>query len=69
MTFDDMLKQYIQSVVENHLQSMNTNISTEQLHHVISEFLSDNDYMTRDDVNEQINGAEVRVQVEAYLNV
>jgi hypothetical protein len=62
MTFDDMLKQYIQSVVENHLQSMNNNISTEQLHNVIGEFLADNDYMTRDDVNEQINGATVYVE-------
>ena len=62
MTFDDMLKQYIQSVVENHLQSMNNNISTEQLHNVISEFLANNDYMTRDDVNDQINGTTVYIE-------
>lgn len=63
MTLDDMIKQYVHAAVEEYLRTRdNTNdISTEQIHNVISEYLCDHDYMTRDDVNDQINGATVYV--------
>lgn len=78
MTLDDMFKNYIHNVVEEYLKTnldiilrehngITNTKSIEDLHNVISEYLSDNDYMTRDDVNEQINGAEVRIE-SIYLS-
>ena len=64
MTLDEMFKQYVHTAVEEYLRTRdNTNdVSTEQMHNLISEYLSDNDYMTRDDVNDQINGATVYIE-------
>lgn len=69
MTLDEMCKQYIREAVEEYMSTRdNTNdTSTEQINHLISEYLSDNDYMTRDDVKEEINGADVRIE-SVYLS-
>ena len=64
MTLDEMCKQYIREAVEEYMNTRdNTNdTSTEQINNIISEYLSDNDYMTRDDVKEEINGATVYIE-------
>jgi hypothetical protein len=64
MTLDEMCKQYIREAVEEYMSTRdNTNdTSTEQINNLISEYLSDNDYMTRDDVSDQINGATVYIE-------
>ena len=69
MTLEEMFKQYIRETVEEYMNTRdNTNdTSTEQINNIISEYLSDNDYMTRDDVRETINGTEVRID-SAYLS-
>ena len=69
MTLEEMFRQYIREAVEEYMNTRdNTNdTSTEQINNIISEYLSDNDYMTRDDVRETINGTEVRID-SAYLS-
>ena len=65
MTLDDMIKQYIHNTIETYLQERNvdqpyvTEYLTEEL---LDKYLNEHDYMTRDDVNDQISGATVFIE-------
>ena len=65
MTLDDMIKQYIHSTIETYLQERNndqpyvTEYLTEEL---LDKYLNEHDYVTRDDVNDQISGATVYIE-------
>ena len=77
MTLDEMFKQYVHNAVEEYLKAnldiimreynvRHGAVSSTDIQDVISDYLSGNDYMTRDDVNDQISGATV--YIEAYLS-
>ena len=64
MTLDEMFKQYIHNAVEEYLRTRNntTGLSDYITESSLACYLSDNDYMTRDDVSDQINGATVYIE-------
>jgi len=73
MTLDDMFKQYVHNAVEEYLKAnldiimreynvRHGAVSSTDIQDVISDYLSGNDYMTRDDVNDQINGATIYIE-------
>ena len=65
-----MIKQYIHNTIETYLQERNndqpyvTEYLTEEL---LNKYLNEHDYMTRDEVKEEINGADVRIE-SVYLS-
>ena len=76
MTLDDMMNEYItariRTYIADNLHSIMTewfarynvqpnSLAQEGINEVVAQYLSDNDYMTRDDVKEEINGADVRI--------
>ena len=78
MTLDDMFKQYVHNAVEEYLKAnldiimreynvRHGAVSSTDIQDVISDYLSGNNYMTRDDVKEEINGADVRIE-SVYLS-
>lgn len=78
MTLDDMMNEYITARIRTYIADNLDSIMTEWFaqHNVqpnslaqlmIAQYLSDNDYMTRDDVKEEINGADVRIK-SVYLS-
>ena len=77
MTLDDMMNEYItariRTYIADNLDSIMTewfarhnvqpnSLAQEDINEVIAQYLSDNDYMTRDDVNDQISGATVYIE-------
>ena len=74
MTLDEMIKQYIYTAVDNYLEQhlehilrqrnnnnvlSNTDYITEA---ALDQYLNEHDYMTRDDVNDQISGSTVYIE-------
>ena len=78
MTLEETIRGYIYTAVDNYLEEhlehilrqRNNNQSyvseyiTEEL---LDKYLNEHDYMTRDDVKEEINGADVRIE-SVYLS-
>ena len=63
MTLDEMFKQYVEQVVKSYLsEHANIIVKDETLDVYLDTYLNEHDYMTRDDVNEQISGATVYVE-------
>ena len=72
MTLDDMFKQYVHNAVKEYLEynlsdlirgrNIVDDISTEDLESIIDKYLNEHDYVTRDDVNDQISGATVYIE-------
>ena len=82
MTLDDMMNEYItariRTYIADNLDSIMTewfarhnvqpnSLAQEDINEVVAQYLFDNDYMTRDDVKEEINGADVRIE-SVYLS-
>ena len=73
MTFDEMIKQYIYTAVDNYLEQHLEHILRQRKNtesyvndyiteSTLDQYLNEHDYVTRDDVNEQINGATVYIE-------
>lgn len=72
MTLDEMFKQYVHNAVKEYLEynlsdlirgrNIIDDISTEDLESIIDKYLNEHDYVTRDDVNDQISGATVYIE-------
>lgn len=72
MTLDEMFKQYVHNAVKEYLEynlsdlirgrNIVDDISTEDLESIIDKYLNEHDYVTRDDVNDQISGATVYIE-------
>ena len=64
MTLDEMFKQYVHTAVEEYLRTRDntTGLSDYITKASLDCYLNEHDYMTRDDVNEQISGATVYIE-------
>ena len=68
MTLDEMFKQYVHNAVEEYLKAnldiimRESSIDPNNLEFIIDKYLNEHDYVTRDDVNDQINGTTVYIE-------
>lgn len=65
--FDDMSNDQLNEAIDNHLNNKYILVKNETIEEVLDTYLNEHDYVTRDDVSDMINGAEVRIE-SVYLS-